>query len=84
MTVLIWTSMLLCGAVQLADETTLTALYGMRLARAKAFAIGLWACLMSVVIATGVVAISIEGFFLGELPRARGPLEGLQTGTPPE
>ncbi len=41
------------GVVQLASETTLTTLYGMPLARAQAFAIGLWVCQVTVVVGAG-------------------------------
>jgi uncharacterized protein (TIRG00374 family) len=59
------------GVVQLASETTLTALYGMPVGRAKAFAIGLWACQVSVVVGAGALALWFEGLSLGDMRRAR-------------
>lgn len=72
------------GVVQLASETTLTALYGMPLTRAKAFAIGLWACQVGVVVGAGAVALWVEGLSLGEMRRARGSLDRLEGIPPPE
>lgn len=66
------------GVVQLASETTLTALYGMPLARAKAFAIGLWVCQVTIVVGAGAVALWIEGLSLSDMQRARGSIEDLQ------
>jgi uncharacterized protein (TIRG00374 family) len=63
------------GVVQLASETTLTALYGLPVGPAKAFAIGLWACQMTVVAGAGVVALWLEGLSLGDMRRARRSLE---------
>lgn len=59
------------GVVQLASEMTLTTLYGMPLAPAKAFAIGLWVCQVSVVVAAGAVALWTEGLSLADVRRAR-------------
>lgn len=72
------------GVVQLASETTLTALYGMPIARAKAFAIGLWVCQVSVVVGAGAVALWLEGLSFNEIRRARGSIEALRVRTAPE
>jgi uncharacterized protein (TIRG00374 family) len=72
------------GVVQLASETTLTALYGMPLAQAKAYAIGFWTCQVSTVIAAGVVALWYEGLSLTDIRRASGTIEKLSTPTSPE
>ncbi len=66
------------GVVQIASETTLTALYGMPIARAKAFAIGLWVCQVAIVVGAGIVALWIEGLSFGDVQRARGTIEKLQ------
>lgn len=67
------------GVVQLATETTLTTLFGMPVARAKAFAIGLWACQVAVVVGAGALALWVEGLSLGEMRRARESLEDLDS-----
>jgi len=72
------------GVVQLASETTLTMLFGMPLDRAKAFAIGLWACQVGVVVGAGAVALWVEGLSLGDMQDARGSLERLQAGPSPD
>lgn len=58
------------GVVQLASTMTLTALYGMPLVHAQAFAIGLWCCQVSVVVGAGIVALWVEGLSLAEIRRA--------------
>jgi uncharacterized membrane protein YbhN (UPF0104 family) len=72
------------GVVQIASETTLTALYGMPVGRAKAFAIGLWLCQVTVVIGAGAVALWIEGLSLADVRRARGSIESLRAPVSPE
>jgi uncharacterized protein (TIRG00374 family) len=72
------------GVVQLAAETTLTALFGLPLDRAKAFAIGLWACQVGVVVGAGALALWVEGLSLGAMRDARGALDRLQAGASPE
>jgi glycosyltransferase 2 family protein len=67
------------GVVQVASETTLTALYGMPLARAKAFAIGLWVCQVAIVVGAGVVALWIEGLSLADVRKARGSIHDMQS-----
>jgi uncharacterized protein (TIRG00374 family) len=66
------------GVVQLASETTLTALFGMPVDRAKAFAIGLWVCQVAVVVGAGAVALWIEGLSLAELRGMRNDMESAQ------
>ena len=66
------------GVVQIASETTLTALYGMPIGRAKAFAIGLWICQVGVVVGAGLVALWIEGLSLADVREARDSIEELQ------
>ncbi len=66
------------GVVQLASETTLTTLYGMPLARAKAFAMALWACQASIVIAAGAVALWIEGLSFADVRSATRSIEELR------
>ena len=68
------------GVVQIASETTLTALYGMPIGRAKAFAIGLWICQVGVVVGAGLVALWIEGLSLADVREARDSIEELQEG----
>lgn len=63
------------GVVQLASETTLTALFGMPVDRAKAFAIGLWVCQVAIVVGAGAVALWVEGLSVGEIRRVRGAME---------
>ncbi len=63
------------GVVQLATETTLTGLYGMPPAHAKAFAIGLWAFQVTIVVGAGAVALWFEGLSLADVRRARGAIE---------
>jgi uncharacterized protein (TIRG00374 family) len=70
------------GVVQLASETTLTALYGMPLARAKAFAMALWACQATIVIAAGAVALWIEGLSLADVRRVSSSLDALGSEEP--
>ena len=70
------------GVVQLASETTLTALYGMPLARAKAFAMVLWAYQVSIVIAVGAVALWVEGLSFAEVRRASQSIDRLGGGEP--
>jgi hypothetical protein len=70
------------GVVQLASETTLTALYGMPIDRAKAFAIGLWACQVAVVVGAGAVALWIEGLSVAEIRRVRSTMESAQANRP--
>jgi uncharacterized membrane protein YbhN (UPF0104 family) len=72
------------GVVQLATATTLTALYGMPLAEAKAYAIGFWTCQVSVVIGAGVAALWYEGLSLTDIRRARGAIGTLQDPVSPE
>lgn len=72
------------GVVQLASETTLTALYDMPLARAKAFAIGLWVCQVTVVVGAGAIALWFEGLSLADMQRARGSIDDLQTAPSPD
>jgi uncharacterized protein (TIRG00374 family) len=72
------------GVVQLATETTLTALYGLPDGRAEAFAIGLWLCQVTVVVGAGVVALWVEGLSLADVQRARGSIEDLQASNPAE
>jgi uncharacterized membrane protein YbhN (UPF0104 family) len=72
------------GVVQLATETTLTALYGMPTADAKAYAIGFWTCQVSVVIGAGIVALWYEGLSLADIRRARGTIGALRKSTSPE
>jgi uncharacterized membrane protein YbhN (UPF0104 family) len=59
------------GVLQLATQTTLAGLYDVDLARAKAFAIALWACQVLVVVAAGVVAAWLEGLSAAEIRAAR-------------
>lgn len=70
------------GVVQLASETTLTALFGMPVDRAKAFAIGLWVCQVAVVVGAGAVALWVEGLSLAELRRVRSTMESAQATLP--
>jgi len=70
------------GVVQLASETTLTALFGMPIDRAKAFAIGLWVCQVAVVVGAGAVALWIEGLSLAEIRRVRSSMESAQANRP--
>jgi hypothetical protein len=63
------------GVVQIASETTLTALYGVPVAPAKAFAIGLWVCQVGVVVGAGVVALWAEGYSVAEIRQARVALD---------
>lgn len=70
------------GVVQLASETTLTALFGMPVDRAKAFAIGLWVCQVAVVVGAGAVALWIEGLSLTEIRRARSTMESARASRP--
>ncbi|MCC6765482.1 MAG: flippase-like domain-containing protein [Deltaproteobacteria bacterium] len=71
------------GVVQLASETTLTALYGMPVDRAKAFAIGLWICQVAVVVSAGAVALWAEGLSLADMRRARSAVDAFdQTPSP--
>jgi uncharacterized protein (TIRG00374 family) len=72
------------GVVQLATETTLTALYGLPPGRAEAFAIGLWLCQVTVVVGAGAVALWVEGLSLADVQRARGSIEDLQATIPAE
>lgn len=67
------------GVVQLASETTLTALYGMPLARAKAFAMALWACQATLVILAGLIALWFEGLTLADVRRARRSIDDLRS-----
>ncbi len=67
------------GVVQLASETTLTALYDMPIARAKAFAMALWACQAGLVIVFGVIALWIEGLTLADVRRARRSIDDLRS-----
>jgi uncharacterized membrane protein YbhN (UPF0104 family) len=71
------------GVVQLASETTLTALYGLPVGPAKAFAIGLWVCQVTVVVGAGAVALWFEGLSLADVRRARGSLDALRDGSSP-
>lgn len=64
------------GVVQLASQTTLTALYGMPLARAQAFAIGLWVCQVGIVVGAGLVALWVEGISFTDVRRAHGVITG--------
>ena len=66
------------GVVQLASETTLTALFGMPPDRAKAFAIGLWVCQVAVVVGAGAGALWLEGFSLAELRHMRNAMRSAQ------
>ena len=59
------------GVVQLASETTLTALYGMPAARAQAFAIGLWVCQVGIVVGAGLVALWAEGLSFADVRQAQ-------------
>jgi uncharacterized protein (TIRG00374 family) len=70
------------GVVQLASETTLTALYDMPLARAKAFAMAWWACQTTIVIAAGALALWIEGLSLADVRRASTVVDDLRNETP--
>lgn len=70
------------GVVQVASETTLTALYGMPTARAKAFAIGLWVSQVTVVVGAGALALWVEGLSLADVRRARGSIETLEDTAP--
>ncbi len=72
------------GVVQLASETTLTALYGMPPAHAKAFAIGLWACQVAIVVGAGAAALWFEGLSLADMRRARATLESLHSSASPK
>lgn len=63
------------GVVPLVSETTLTALFGMPVDGAKAFAIGQWLCQCSVVVGAGAVALWIEGLSLTEMRRVRDSIE---------
>lgn len=65
------------GVVQIASETTLTALYGVPVAPAKAFAIGLWVCQVGVVVGAGIVAAWVEGYSVGEIRRARTSIDAV-------
>ena len=65
------------GVVQIASETTLTALYGVPVAPAKAFAIGLWVCQVGVVGGAGIVAAWVEGYSVGEIRRARTSIDAV-------
>ncbi len=66
------------GVVQVASETTLTALYGMPTARAKAFAIGLWVSQVTVVVGAGAIALWVEGLSLADVRRARGSIAAFE------
>jgi hypothetical protein len=66
------------GVVQLASETTLTALFGMPTDRAKAFAIGLWLCQVTIVVGAGGAALWLEGLSLAELRRVRSSIGSAQ------
>jgi uncharacterized protein (TIRG00374 family) len=72
------------GVVQLASETTLTALYGMPPAQAKAFAIGLWVCQVAVVVGAGALALWVEGLSLADMRRAQGSIEEIRTPRVPD
>lgn len=71
------------GVVQLASETTLTALYGLPVGPAKAFAIGLWVCQVTVVVGAGAVALWVEGLSLADVRRARGSLDAMREAPSP-
>jgi len=70
------------GVMQLASETTLTALYDVPLAHAKAFAMALWACQVTVVIAAGAVALWIEGLSLADVRRVARTFDDVAPGRP--
>lgn len=72
------------GVVQVASETTLTVLYGMPVARAKAFAVGLWVCQVGVVVGAGVVASWVEGLSVADIRRARASIQDLEGAPSPE
>lgn len=58
------------GVFQLASEATLTGLYDVPVARAKAFAIALWAAQQLPMIAAGALSLWIEGLSLREVRKA--------------
>jgi glycosyltransferase 2 family protein len=72
------------GVVQLTVDTTLTSLFGVPSERAKAFAIGLWVCQVTVVVGAGAVALWFEGIALADVRRARGTIDGGSVSASPE
>lgn len=72
------------GVVQIASQTTLTALYGVPLAPAKAFAIGLWVCQVGIVVGAGAVALWAEGYSVADVRRARGSIGAFEAPVSPE